>query len=97
MKWCCIGFKSHYDSAGQSGHAILIGRDSLGATEIIMQYRAVDAGEESHIQSDIPVSLIIDIRIIFCPWCGSNAEKWYGKSVDSLYREGLEIGFLKRA
>ncbi|MCM3874411.1 MAG: hypothetical protein ND895_27285 [Pyrinomonadaceae bacterium] len=46
MKWCCIGFKSHYEAAGQRGHAILIGRDSMGKPEVAMRYRAVDIGEE---------------------------------------------------
>ncbi|MDQ3254539.1 MAG: hypothetical protein M3R15_11630 [Acidobacteriota bacterium] len=53
--------------------------------EIIMLYRAVDAGEESHIHSDIPASIVTDIRIVFCPWCGRNVEELYGKHVDSLY------------
>jgi hypothetical protein len=96
MKWCCIGFKSGYEAAGQSGSAILIGRDSLGNPAFILQYRAVDKGEETQIQSDIPASIIIDVRIVFCSWCGVNLYKWYGKNIDSLYRNGLEIGALKQ-
>ena len=96
MEWCCIGFKSRYEAAGQNGSAILIGRDTLNAPEFILQYRAVDIGKESHIQSDISASIIVDVRIVFCSWCGVNLEKWYGKHIDSLYREGLEIGILKQ-
>jgi len=91
MKWCCIGFKSHYDAAGQRGHAILIGRDSMGKPEVTMQYRAVDIGEELEVKTDSPVSTVVDIRIVFCPWCGRNVEKWYGADVDSLDRKGLRI------
>jgi hypothetical protein len=91
MKWCCLGFQSHYRAAGRSGQAILIGRDSSGAAEIVMQYRAVDVGNEGRLHSDIPVATVLDIRIVFCPWCGRNAEEWYGQHVDSLYREGLKI------
>jgi len=97
MKWCCIGFKSGYEAAGQSGQAILVGRDSLDAPEFILQYRAVDKGKESHIHSDIRASVIIDVRIVFCSWCGVNLNKWYGKHIDFLYREGFEVGFLKQS
>ena len=50
MKWCCIGFKSAYDAAGQRGSAILIGCDSLNAPGFTLQYRAIDAGKENYIQ-----------------------------------------------
>lgn len=97
MQWCCIGFKSAYESAGQRGTAYLVGRDSLGAPEFIMQYRAVDMGKENYIQSFIPISIIIDIRIVFCPSCGVNLGKFYDENIDSLYRKGLEIGLLKQS
>ena len=90
MKWCCIGFQSHYDTAGERGHAILIGRDSMGQPEITMQYRAIDPSEKLPV-TDIPISTVVDIRIVFCPWCGQNVETWYGKDVDTLYRDGLKI------
>ncbi len=96
MKWCCIGFKSHYEAAGQRGSAILIGRSSSGVPDFILQFRAVDKGKENFIYSDVPASIIIDIKIMFCFWCGANLEKWYRKHIDFLYREGLEIGILKQ-
>ena len=96
MKWCCIGFKAHYESAGQRGAAYLVGRDSLGAPEFMIQYRAVDKGDETHVQTDIPASIIVDARIVFCPHCGVNLAKFYKNEIDSLYRDGFEIGFLKK-
>jgi len=92
MKWCCIGFKSNYESAGQRGSAILIGRSSLGKPEFTLQFRAVDINKEfPFVKSNVPISTIVDSRITFCPACGCNLEKWYGKYVDSLYREGLKV------
>ena len=93
MKWCCIGFKSHYDSAGEQGHAILIGRNSLGEPDIVMQYRAVNLEEENQVDSKVMMSLVTDIAIIFCPWCGRNVRKWYSKYVDELFKEGLKITY----
>jgi uncharacterized protein (UPF0212 family) len=61
-----------------------------------LQYRAVDKGKENCIQSDVPASIIIDVGIAFCPWCGSNLEKYYRKHVNSLYREDLKLDLLKQ-
>ena len=90
MKWCCVGFKSHYESAGERGHSILIGRDSMENPDITMQYRAIDPNEQLPV-TEFPISTVMDIRIVFCPWCGQNVERWYAKHVDELYRPGLKI------
>jgi hypothetical protein len=86
-----MGFKSGFEAAGQRGSAILVGRDSLGAPEFTLQFRVVDRGQEDSIKSDNPMSLITDVRFVFCPWCGRNAEKFYSGSVDALFRPDLKI------
>jgi hypothetical protein len=92
MKWCCFGFKVGYESAGRRGGAILVGRDSVGAPDISLQFRAVDKGREDSIRGgDAPISLVEDIRFAFCPWCGRNALKWYRKNIDALFRPDLKI------
>jgi hypothetical protein len=92
MKWCCSGFQSSYENAGQRGTAFLIGRDSLGKPDFVFQFRAVEIDKEFPFpKTEIPISTVSDIRINFCPTCGSNLEKWYGKYVDSLYRKGLRV------
>ncbi|HUR98030.1 MAG TPA: hypothetical protein VMZ26_08210 [Pyrinomonadaceae bacterium] len=95
MKWCCIGFKAQYNCAGQRGVAYLVGRDSLGAPQFMVQYRAVEKGSESHIQVDILAAIIVETRIVYCPSCGVNLAKFYKKEIDNLDRDGFEIGFLK--
>jgi hypothetical protein len=91
MKWCCPGFESFYGNAGQQGAGILVGRDSIGEPEFIMQYRATDDGYKLAISSEGPVASVVDIRMQYCPWCGRNLEKWYANSVDHLYRPYLKI------
>ena len=93
MKWCCMGFEAGYDAAGQRGSAILVGRDSLGAPEFTLQFRVADKGQEETVKSDNPLSLITDVRFVFCPWCGRNAVKFYGERVDALFRPGLKITY----
>lgn len=88
-----MGFNAGYEAAGQRGIAILVGRDSLGAPEFTLQCRVVDNGQEDSVKSDNHLSLITDIRFAFCPWCGQNAERFYGNRVDALFRPGLKITY----
>lgn len=93
MKWCCLTFKSWYENAGQRGITVLVGRRSNGEPEFVIQQRAIDL--ERDVQSlpatDYAISIASDVGINYCPWCGRNLKKWYGKHVEQLYRPGLRI------
>ena len=91
MRWCCIAFESRYEAAGERGIAILVGRNSAGKPEFVLQHRAVDKEIESLPITEYPLSVVSDICIHYCPWCGRKLDKWYGKYVDELYRPGLKI------
>jgi hypothetical protein len=91
MKWCCSTFKGWYDAAGEKGVAILAGRNSSGQSEFLIQHRAIEPELESSIQSENPVSVVSEIGILFCPWCGRDLNKIYGKHVDALHRPYLKI------
>jgi hypothetical protein len=93
MKWCCLGFEANYDKAGERGLGILVGRDSTGRAEFTLQFRAFDKGAEQSINSEHPISLVEDIGMRYCPWCGRDLETWYGDAVDSLYRPDLKITY----
>jgi hypothetical protein len=93
MKWCCNTFKSWYEGAGERGNAILIGRTN-GNPEFLLQHRSVEIGQENFIQADSPLSLVSQIRIDYCPWCGCNLNKFYGKSVDALDRPQFKLNLL---
>jgi uncharacterized protein (UPF0212 family) len=93
MKWCCPGFEGFYGQAGQRGAAVLVGRNSIGEPEFTMQYRAADAGDEQSINSETLMSPIVDVGMQYCPWCGRRLDKWYGKSVDALFRSDLKITY----
>lgn len=93
MKWCCPAFAGWYDHSGQRGIAILVGRDSTGEPEFLMQYRAVNEGEEMSFNPEVVASTVIEVGLRYCPWCGRNLDKWYGKNVDALYRPYLKITY----
>lgn len=91
MRWCCISFKGWYEEAGKRGTGILVGRNSDGKPEFIIQHRAVDKEIALLPPTDYPVTTISELWISYCPWCGRQLDEWYGKNVDELYRPGLKI------
>lgn len=91
MEWCCLTFRGWYEAAGERGLAVLVGRNPSGQAEFLIQHRAVDAGSESSVHSESPVSLVSEVGIAFCPWCGRDLNKIYGKNVDALHRPDLKI------
>lgn len=91
MKWCCAGFKGNYGEAGQRGVGILVGRDFEGRPEFTLQFRAIERGNEQAVISEKPISLVVDVSMRYCPWCGSNLEEWYGDVADALHRQDLKI------
>lgn len=92
MKWCCTVFKERYSEAGDRSFAILVGRNREGEPEFILQHRSVDKGAEGDVRSETSnISLVSDIHILYCPWCGRKLHSWYGKYVDELYRPGFKV------
>ena len=81
MKWCCLPFQSHKENAsGSRGFAIAFGKRETGENECILQFRSVNQGEEKSVSSAVPLSLMEEIRIQYCPWCGRELMKWYKKN-----------------
>jgi hypothetical protein len=93
MKWCCGGLKTAHGAAGERSIAVLFGRDSEDEPEFLLQARAfdVDSSPPPDFKPPAAISLVIDQRIQFCPWCGTNLEKWYSSYLDELHRPGLRI------
>jgi hypothetical protein len=91
MNWCCAAFEGWYGQAGERGIGILIGRDSTGTPEFILQYRAIEQRDEKLLSSQQPISPVVDVRMQYCPWCGRDLERCYGPYVDKLFRPYLRI------
>jgi hypothetical protein len=95
-KWCCPGFKGSYESAGHRGFSVLIEKDDYFGTMFFSQARAVDQSDRDRLsahltQTDFPVSAVIQTGMIFCPWCGVNLKRFYGKRTAELDRPGFSI------
>jgi len=89
MRWCCTPFENLYKHEGNRGFSIV--PDNQNSDEgyiFIIRCRVVDFGNEHTVKADVPISLITDMTISYCPCCGKNLKKWYGNSIEELYREG---------
>lgn len=73
--------------------AVLVGRNSVGKPEFVLQHRAVDQEVTSLPNTEYPISVVTDEYIHYCPWCGRKLDKWYGKYVDELYRPDFKIAY----
>jgi hypothetical protein len=92
IKWCCSAFKNSYDLAGDRSISVLVDRYSDGQPDFILQSRAFAMGEEpSGLRTSVPLSLVTESPIKFCPWCGKQLAKWYDRSIDAMIRPGLKI------
>ena len=92
IKWCCEAFRNNYDLAGDRSIAVLVDRYSDGEPEFLLQSRAFERGQEPpDLSTAVPMSLVTESRMQFCPWCGRNLARWYRKTIDALMRPGFKI------
>ena len=91
-----MGFQGNYQQAGQRGFSVLIEKGDDGRARFLMQSRAVEQGDQdrfhTHLsQTDFPVSVVAQTGMIFCPWCGTNLQQFYGSRVEELDRPGFSV------
>ena len=91
MKWCCSVFENRYELAGERSIAVLIDEDPSGDPDFLVQARAFDHGSEPPLNVPVPMSLVLETGIQFCPWCGADLKKWYGKYAHQLSRPNLRV------
>lgn len=92
MDWCCAGFKVHYEASGERGFAVLIAPSYDGSSvDFVVQCRAVELGQNPAISSPVPISLVSEARINYCPWCGVDLQGHYGPLLAGLKLSSLGI------
>ena len=91
MTFCCRGFEWHFGYAGARGFSVLsVGKFYKDETAFFLQHRALDIGAEPPAFAPSPLSLVSDLVIQFCPWCGTKLEEFYGASPE-IMRSDLKI------
>jgi len=89
VKWCCGIFKGWLEAAGERGIGVLVDRQSDGTPAFMIQSRAVDADDEGPKDHPRPLTLIAELHIQFCPWCGCCLGDVYRDAVDLIARPKL--------
>ena len=58
-----------------------------------LQFRAVEGGSEQKVSvpPNVAMSLVTDLGVQFCPWCGEKLTKFYRSRINDLYRPDLAI------
>lgn len=88
--WCCVAFKSSYDAAGDRDFAIVVDQ-FLEGHAFILQHRAVELDDPGPKDHPRPISIVSEIHIHFCPWCGRALQEFYRARLDEMVRPGLTI------
>jgi hypothetical protein len=93
IRWCCQTFRSYYEAAGQRGLGIVVEEGEVGPGFLI-QCRSIEPKDEQAFKAfnaPFPVSLVTQTGMLFCPWCGKNLRRRYGRHVKVLARPDLSI------
>lgn len=91
MKWCCAQFEGWHSQAGERGLGVFVKRAMDGSPMFVLQHRATGPGIKISSEPPSPVSLVSDIGIQFCPWCGARLLDWYKKDLAALERPDLGV------
>jgi hypothetical protein len=89
VQWCCGIFKGWYEAAGERGIGVLVDRQVGGASTFTIQSRSVDLGDEGPIDHPRPITLVTEVQIQFCPWCGRRLADVYRDEVEVMMRPAL--------
>lgn len=90
MKWCCMGFEGNFQMAGERGFAIFVSTRNGPEPAFILQHRSLGPGATIS-TAEYPLSLISDVHIQFCPWCGVKLKDWYRSRLKELDRSELQV------
>lgn len=85
IKWCCPAFQGNYEAFGGRGFSIVVVIKEPGTFQFKLVSRAIDKVHMHSLTSTlVPVSLLTETGIQFCPWCGCNLSKYYQSYVHEL-------------
>lgn len=84
-RWCCAPFKFNFENAGCRGATIRVSASPEGKPQFYLQHRAVDIEhQESLPKIPIPISLVSQTGVTYCPWCGRRLARFYRRTWEQL-------------
>ena len=90
MKLCCEQFRLNFEIAGTRGFSVFsAGKSYNDEPAFIIQHRAMEMGQTATVTKS-QLSLISEMYIHYCPWCGTQLDKFYGNSPE-IMRPDLKL------
>jgi hypothetical protein len=86
MKWCCPTFEGWFNEAGNRGLAVVVDQTATAAPLFLLQHRSVDVDDEGPKHHPHPLTLVSQVGILFCPWCGANLAAFYNNDFQAMER-----------
>jgi hypothetical protein len=84
-----MGFEGNSQLAGSRGFGLFVSTRDDGEPAFILQHRSFDPGA-SVPYTDYPMTLVDDMQIQYCPWCGVKLRDWYQGTLKDLDRSELQ-------
>lgn len=91
MKYCCRAFEHWHGAAGTRGFSVFAAGSNQGPAMFLIQHRALDADGRPPEFSPSPLSLVSDLIIQFCPWCGTKLDESYRNTQTQIDRTDLKL------
>jgi hypothetical protein len=91
MRFCCRAFEYWYGMAGTRGFGAFAAENGNTPTTFVIQHRALDNDATPPAFSPSPLSLVSDLIIQFCPWCGTKLDEFYRGHEQHIDRTNLKL------
>ena len=91
MEFCCGAFKANHEMSGSRGFGVFATEFDEGDFYFIIQHRAMEPGSDPPPFTATPLSLVSEMYILYCPWCGTNLKEFY-RNASALKRPDLKLG-----
>ena len=92
-RFCCAGFEEFHRSAGNRGFGIFTAKFDDGEFRFVLQHRALDHGASAPPFTESPLSLVSELPLRYCPWCGLDLQEFYKGNLEQMERSDLKLSF----
>jgi hypothetical protein len=92
-KWCCSAFENAYLLEDERGVAAMY--EHMGdMVRFSLLFRAVEKQYQTQLVQSFPLTVVQQVPIKCCPWCGTNLAKHYGRQIQLLPKLRDPVGGL---
>lgn len=76
--------------AGTRGFGVFVSTAEGPEPVFILQHRSMDLGVPCPV-TEHPISLVSEVRLQYCPWCGANLKDWYHRVLGDLDKSEFKV------